>query len=145
MMLKLNNKLFKNYFLKLPRAAFFFAQTFQSKMKPFLKNIFYLRQPIQITMLKKLTPLIILSLVLFSCSSHVDTCQCWEELVTRSDNKTISSDCEYILDMSLEDIRAEVGADCVEKINALLFGDDDIEFNEDLDENAMYEAVDNVE
>jgi hypothetical protein len=92
-------------------------------------------------MFKKTYPLLLLCGVFASCSNEIDTCTCWEELVTKADNKNISSSCEFILEMSLEDIQAEAGPECVEKITRLLFGDDDIEFDEELDENAMFEQV----
>jgi hypothetical protein len=96
-------------------------------------------------MLRNLTFILLSTSLLFSCSSEADTCSCWEELVTRAENQDISSSCEYILDMSLEEIQAEVGPECVDKIGRMLFGDDDIEFEEELDENAMYEEIDRLD
>lgn len=93
-------------------------------------------------MLKQISIILISGSLLYSCSSEVDACSCWEELVTRAENQDISSSCEYILEMSLEEIHAEVGPECVDKIGRMLFGDDDIEFEEELDENAMYEEID---
>ncbi len=96
-------------------------------------------------MLQRLS-LLFIALALFnSCSQESDTCSCWEELVTRADNQSISASCEYILEMSLDEIHAEAGPDCIEKINSILFGDDDIEYNEELDENAMFEEIENFE
>lgn len=96
-------------------------------------------------MLKKFTIGAIFLASLAACTSEKDTCSCWEELVTRPENQAISSSCEYILDMTVEEISAEAGPECVEKINQLLFGDDDIEFDEELDENAMFEEVEGAE
>jgi hypothetical protein len=96
-------------------------------------------------MLKRLSFLILPIAFLNSCSQNTDTCSCWEELVTRAENQNISSSCEYILDMTLDEIHAEAGPDCVEKINHILFGDDDIEYEEELDENAMFEEVESFE
>lgn len=96
-------------------------------------------------MLKTLIIVILPFTFLFSCTSEVDVCTCWEELVTRGENKEMSASCAYILDMTIEEINAEAGPDCVEKINALLFGDDDIEYDDDLDENAMFEEVETFE
>jgi hypothetical protein len=96
-------------------------------------------------MFKQISIILFSGIALLSCTEEVDTCTCWEELVTRAENQEISSSCEYILEMTIEEISAEAGPECVEKINTLLFGDDDIELEEELDENAMFEEVENIE
>lgn len=96
-------------------------------------------------MLKQFTIAALSMALLGACTTEQDTCTCWEELVTRQENQAISASCEYILEMSIEEISAEAGPECVEKINQMLFGDDDIEFDEELDENAMFEEVESNE
>ena len=96
-------------------------------------------------MLKQTTIAAISIALLAACTPEKDTCTCWEELVTRQENEAINPSCEYILEMTVEEISAEAGPECVEKINQMLFGDDDIEYDEELDENAMFEEVESTE
>jgi hypothetical protein len=93
-------------------------------------------------MLRKSPIYLIAVLVLSACTSEGEICDCWKELVTKEGNRKISEGCEYILEMSHDEITAEAGPDCVEEINKLLFDDDDIEFEEEIDENAMIEQGD---
>ena len=86
-----------------------------------------------------------LSCFLLSCSESTDTCACWEELVTLEDRTGISSSCEYVLDMSIEELNAEAGPECVEKIDKLLFTEDDINTSDEITDDSMYEEVETFE
>lgn len=93
-------------------------------------------------MFKKSSIYLFAVLFLSACTSEGDICDCWKELVTKEGNRNMSEGCEYILEMSHDEITAEAGPACVEEINKLLFDDDDIEFEEEIDENAMIEQGD---
>jgi len=93
-------------------------------------------------MLKKIFLLFLPALMLGACASEGDICDCWKELVTKEGERSMSEGCEYILEMSHEEITAEAGPSCVDEINKILFDDEDIEFNEEIDENALLEQGD---
>lgn len=93
-------------------------------------------------MFRKISLLAFSSMVLVSCTTEGEICDCWKELVTKESDKPMSDGCEYILTMSREEITAEAGPSCVDEINKILFDDDDIEFNEEIDENALFEQGD---
>ncbi len=93
-------------------------------------------------MLKKIFLFFLPPLLLSACASEGDICDCWKELVTKEGERTMSEGCEYILEMSHEEITAEAGPSCVDEINKILFDDEEIEFNEELDENALLEQGD---
>ncbi len=83
------------------------------------------------------------SFLFLSCSGEGEICDCWKELVTKESDKPMSEGCEYILTMSRDEISAEAGPACVDEINKLLFDDEDIEINEEIDENALLEQGEN--
>lgn len=90
-------------------------------------------------MLKVISAFTILTFFLGACTTEGEICDCWKELISKEGDKTISDGCEYILEMSHEEITAEAGPTCVDEVNKLLFDDDDIEIEEEIDENAMME------
>jgi len=90
-------------------------------------------------MLKKCFFLGLMSILLGSCTDEGEICECWKELVTKEGDRTMSDGCEYILEMSHEEISEEAGPECVEEINKLLFNEEVIEFEEEIDENALQE------
>lgn len=104
---------------------------------------FYLHSPIKsIPMLKKFLPFAFSMFLFAGCASEGDICDCWKELVSKEGDRAMSDGCEYILDMTHDEITSEAGPTCVDEINKLLFEDDDYEYIDEIDENALLEGGD---
>lgn len=91
-------------------------------------------------MLKNILSLAFLLILMVGCASEGAICDCWKELVSKEGDRAMSEGCEYILEMSHEEIVAEAGPTCVDEINKLLFEEDDFEYIDEIDENAMMEG-----
>lgn len=93
-------------------------------------------------MLNRISILLFSAILFTACASEGEICDCWKELVTKEGDRTMSAGCEYILEMKREEIAAEAGPACVDEINKLLFDENEVEINEEIDEDALFEQVD---
>ena len=91
-------------------------------------------------MLKNISLMAFAVMALSACTTEGEICDCWKELVTKEGDKNISEGCEYILTMAHSEITTEAGPACVEEINKLLFNEEQIELEEEIDEDAMMEG-----